>query len=113
MCKVFAEQDPAGYMHVSRSVRIGGHATSIRLEAAFWALLDEVARSQGMTTPKFLSTLYEEALESNGGVGNFASMLRTTCLLYLRGNHVPGAEDCMAESETDQIGKHTAPLHLQ
>lgn len=85
MCKVFAGQDPGGYKQVNRSVRIGGHSTSIQLEAAFWTLLDEIADSQGLTTPKFLSKLYDEAIEINGEIPNFASMLRTTCALYLRG----------------------------
>lgn len=85
MCHVFAGQDPGGYAQVSRSVRIAGHSTSIRLESAFWDLLDDVAAAQGLSTPKFLSILYDEALQLHGEVGNFASMLRTTCLLYLRG----------------------------
>lgn len=85
MCNVFAGQDAAGFALVNRSVRIAGHSTSIQLEAAFWSLLDEIARSQGLSTPKFLSLLHDEALERRGEVANFASMLRTTCLLYLRG----------------------------
>ena len=32
---------------------------------------------------KFLSTLYEEALELNGEVPNFASLLRCCCLNFL------------------------------
>ena len=47
MCKVFAGQDPEGYRQVNRSVRIGGHSTSIQLEATFWTLLDEIARDRG------------------------------------------------------------------
>ncbi len=85
MCKVFAGQDPERYRQVNRSIRIGGHSTSIQLESAFWALLDEIAASQGLTTPKFISKLYEEAIDINGQIPNFASMLRTTCALYLRG----------------------------
>jgi len=85
MCQVFAGQDPSGYAPINRSVRIAGHSTSIQLEAAFWALLDEIAASQRLSTPKFLSLLYDEALEIHGEVANFASMLRTTCLLHLRG----------------------------
>jgi predicted DNA-binding ribbon-helix-helix protein len=85
MCRVFAGQDPEGYRQVNRSIRIAGHSTSIQLEATFWALLDEIAESQGLTTPKFISKLYDEALEINGAIPNFASMLRTTCALYLRG----------------------------
>lgn len=85
MCQVFAGQSQAGLAQINRSVRIAGHCTSIRLEAAFWDLLDEIAAGEGLTTPKFLSLLYDEALEFHGDVGNFASMLRTTCLLHLRG----------------------------
>lgn len=97
MCKVFAGQNPEGYKQVNRSVRIGGHSTSIQLEATFWTLIDEIAASQNLTTPKFLSTLYDEALEINGDIPNFASMLRTTCALYLKG-HRPEPED-VAEIE--------------
>ncbi len=85
MCKVFAGQSPEGYRQINRSVRIGGHSTSIQLEATFWTLLDEIAASQGLSTPKFIATLYDEAIEINGAIPNFASMLRTTCALYLRG----------------------------
>jgi predicted DNA-binding ribbon-helix-helix protein len=92
MCKVFAGQDPEGYRPVNRSVRIGGHSTSIQLEAAFWELLDEIADNQALSTPKFLSKLYDEAIEINGEIPNFASMLRTTCALYLRGHRPAPAE---------------------
>lgn len=91
MCRVFAGQDPEGYRQINRSIRIDGHSTSIQLEATFWALLDEIADSQGLTTPKFISKLYDEAIEINGAIPNFASMLRTTCALYLRG-HRPELE---------------------
>jgi predicted DNA-binding ribbon-helix-helix protein len=84
MCHVFAAQDPSGYALVKRSLRIGGHSTSLQLEAAFWALLDDIAAAERLSTPEFLSQLYDEALELRGAVGNFASMLRTTCLLHLR-----------------------------
>ncbi len=95
MCRVFAGQDPEGYRQINRSIRIDGHSTSIQLEATFWALLDEIADSQGLTTPKFISKLYDEAIEINGAIPNFASMLRTTCALYLRG-HRPGMDEQMA-----------------
>jgi len=83
MCEVFAGQDPGRYRAVNRSVRIGGHSTSIQLEAAFWVLIDEIAASQNFSTSRFLSTLYDEALQINGSVSNFASLLRTSCLIYL------------------------------
>ena len=46
MCKVYAGQNPGGYKSINRSIRIGGHSTSIQLEAVFWELLDEIAQSQ-------------------------------------------------------------------
>ena len=83
MCEIYAGQNPVRYRPINRSVRIGGHSTSIQLEAAFWVLLDEIAERQGLSSAKFLSTLYDEALEINGTVSNFASLLRTSCLIYL------------------------------
>ena len=85
MCQIFAGQDPRNYECITRSVRLDGHATSIRLEATFWEILDSLAAEQGMTTPRFLSTLYDEVLELHGEVHNFASLLRVSCVLYLRG----------------------------
>ena len=90
MCEVFAGQDPQRYRAVNRSVRIGGHSTSIQIEAAFWDLIEEIAESQHMSTSRFLSTLYDEALELNGSVSNFASLLRTSCLIYLMGGNAHG-----------------------
>ena len=85
MCNVFAGQDPDRYRVVNRSVRIGGHSTSIQLENAFWEILDDMAEGQGLTTAKFMSTLHNEACERHGSIPNFASLLRTTCVLYING----------------------------
>jgi Uncharacterized protein related to arylsulfate sulfotransferase involved in siderophore biosynthesis len=86
MCEIYAGQDPGRYRPINRSVRIGGHSTSIQLEAAFWDLIDEIAARQGYSTARFLSTLYDEALELNGSISNFSSLLRTSCLIYLIGS---------------------------
>jgi len=94
MCNIFAGQDPASYAYRTRSVRLAGYATSIRLEAQFWEILDEIAARQGMTTPRFLSKLHDEALEIHGEVGNFASLLRNACVIYLKHpDAVPSAAD--------------------
>ena len=98
MCRIFAGQDPAGYAYITRSIRLAGHATSIRLEAAFWEILDEVAEEQAMTTPKFLSTLYDEVLELRGEISNFTSLLRVACVLYLQS---PGRVMAMAKKELE------------
>lgn len=83
MCGVVERSGPEPFQRVSRSIRIGGHATSIQLEAAFWRALDAMAEREGMTTPKLLAALHEESAELQGGVSNFASTLRTICLLHL------------------------------
>jgi predicted DNA-binding ribbon-helix-helix protein len=83
MCRIFAGQPRENYDNQTRSVRLGGHSTSIRLEAAFWHVLEEVAESQGMTLAKFLTMLYDEVLELHGEVRNFASLLRCACLTYV------------------------------
>ena len=76
MCEVFSRQDPRRYQPTTRKLRLNGQSTSIRLEQAFWDIIDEIAAGEGMATPAFLST----------------SLLRCACLvqLELRGR---GAQD--------------------
>lgn len=83
MCGMVARAGPEPFQRVSRSIRIGGHATSIQLEAAFWRALDAMAEREGITTPKLIAALHEELAELPGGMTNFASTLRTVCLLSL------------------------------
>jgi predicted DNA-binding ribbon-helix-helix protein len=45
-------------------------------------VLEHLAEVQGMPMAKFLSALYEEALEIQGEVCNFASFLRCCCLNF-------------------------------
>jgi predicted DNA-binding ribbon-helix-helix protein len=84
MCRIFAHQDPSNYAFETRSLRIGGHGTSVRLESLFWTILEEIAKSQGMSLGKLLTKLSEEVLEIHGDVHNFASLLRCSCLIYLQ-----------------------------
>jgi predicted DNA-binding ribbon-helix-helix protein len=79
VCHIFASTDPALFAPVTRSVRVAGVVTSIRLEAMFWSQLDEIAASQSMPTARFLSTLYDEVVQLRGEIGNFASLLRVIC----------------------------------
>lgn len=94
MCQVFANQDPDIYRTVTRSVRLDGFSTSIRLEALFWSILDQIADHEGMSTPRFISTLYGEVLERRGEVGNFTSLLRVTCAVHIerQQGHQPVAQ---------------------
>lgn len=81
MCQIFAGQDPASYQSETRSIRLNGHSTSIRLEAAFWTHLETVASREGLSVPQFVSKLHDEVLQLKGEVGNFTSLLRCACLI--------------------------------
>ena len=84
MCSLFKTQDPATYAAETRPMRLHGHATSVRLEAAFWDILEEIAGKEGMSLARFCSVLHDEMAQSSREPANFASMLRVTCLHYLR-----------------------------
>lgn len=83
MCEIFAKQPQQNYQFITRSIRIDGHATSVNW-IELWLILEEIAAAQNMTVPKFISTVYQEALKHNGEVNNFASLLRCACLTYAR-----------------------------
>ena len=82
MCHLFAHQPQRDYESQTRSLRIGGHCTSIRLEISFWDTLEEIAAKEGMSLAKFLTTLHSEVLDHHGEVKNFASLLRCSCMIY-------------------------------
>jgi predicted DNA-binding ribbon-helix-helix protein len=84
MCRLFAHQSPSNYEFETRSLRIGGHSTSVRLETLFWTILDEIAAAEGMSLGKFLTKLSDEVLEAHGSAHNFASLLRCCCLIHLQ-----------------------------
>jgi predicted DNA-binding ribbon-helix-helix protein len=81
MCHLFASQSPESYAFETRSIRLNGQSTSIRLETIFWTILEQIAASEGMTVPRFISTLHSEVLQVWGEVANFTSHLRCICLV--------------------------------
>lgn len=94
MCQVYARTDPILYESRSRSVRIHGVITGIRLENLFWEILSNMAESEGMTTNQLIVKLHEEVGAHRGEVNNFTSFLRVTCLRYqsLRAESAGGAQ---------------------
>lgn len=84
MCQIFAGQDPADYEPLTRRLRLNGQSTSIRLEKSFWDIVDDIAASEGLTTPAFISKLHSEVLELRGEAPNFTSLLRCACLIRTR-----------------------------
>ncbi len=85
MCQVFAGQDPDRYASTTRRLRLNGQSTSIRLENSFWAIIDEIAERDGVTTAAFISKLHSEVLELRGEPENFTSLLRCACLVFVDG----------------------------
>lgn len=83
MCQVFAGQDPDRYASTTRRLRLNGQSTSIRLENAFWQVIDKIAVNEKRTTPIFISKLHSEVLELRGEPENFTSLLRCACLKFM------------------------------
>ncbi|WP_298353238.1 ribbon-helix-helix domain-containing protein [Rhodoblastus sp.] len=83
MCHFFASQHPDSYAFETRSIRLNGQSTSIRLEKIFWRILEQIASRQGLSVPRFISTLHGEVLNLWGEVANFTSHLRCICLVAL------------------------------
>ena len=83
MCQIFAGQDPQRYQSTTRRLRLNGQSTSLRLENAFWDILDQIAEADQVSTPAFISRLHSEVLEIKGEPENFTSLLRTACLIFV------------------------------
>jgi predicted DNA-binding ribbon-helix-helix protein len=81
MCHLFASQSPDSYAFETRSIRLNGQSTSIRLERVFWTILEQIAAAEGLSVPRFISTLHSEVLQVWGEVANFTSHLRCICLV--------------------------------
>ena len=84
MCEFFVKADPILYEARTRTVRIHGVLTSIRLENLAWDVLAEMAAAEGCTTNSLICTFHDEILQHRGEVPNFASFLRVTCMRYLQ-----------------------------
>ena len=89
MCRIFAGQAQESYRNESRSIRLHGHSTSIRLERAFWATLGDIAARDGLSIPQFVTKLHDEVMELHGEARNFTSLLRCACLVHLSRQATP------------------------
>lgn len=89
MCGFFVNADPIQYEQRTRSVRLHGVLTSIRLENMVWDILAEIAEAEGRTTNTLIAKFHDEILASRGEVPNFASFLRIACMRYLRRLSLP------------------------
>ena len=83
MCGLYAKADAIVYESRTRSLRIHGVLTSIRMENSFWDMLTDVAAQEGLTTNQLIVTLHDELVERRNETTNFASFLRVCCLRYI------------------------------
>ncbi|ENO3978699.1 ribbon-helix-helix domain-containing protein [Aeromonas veronii] len=83
MCKLFVNGNQVLWNSTTRSLRIDGVTTSIRLENFFWNILEEISFRENLSVSKMISKLYFESLDADLDVGNFTSFLRVCCSRYL------------------------------
>ncbi|SDL49463.1 Predicted DNA-binding protein, contains Ribbon-helix-helix (RHH) domain [Modicisalibacter muralis] len=98
MCHVYASTDPQRYENTTRSVRLQGSVTSVRLENEFWEILDDLAAGQNLSTGQFISRLYGEVIADKGDVPNLASLLRVACAVHLHLRAQPAIGEPQAAS---------------
>ncbi len=84
MCEYFVKADPIQYEQRTRTIRIHGVLTSIRLENMVWDILAEMAEAERCTTNALIVQFHDEILAHRGEVPNFASFLRVTGMRFLR-----------------------------
>ncbi|MDE2048022.1 MAG: ribbon-helix-helix domain-containing protein [Betaproteobacteria bacterium] len=120
MCEVYVKADPMSYESRSRTVRIHGVITTIRLENEVWDTLAEMAASEGCRTNQLIVKFHDELLAHHAEVLNFASFLRVSCLRFLR-RGASKADSPAATAALDKDGRdglppfvslvHTTPHH--
>ena len=82
MCEIFIRANAQSYAPESRSLRLHGVATSVRLEKLFWDVLQEIAERDGLRVTQLIERLYDELMAYRGEAANFTSFLRVSCLRY-------------------------------
>ncbi|MGR2736994.1 ribbon-helix-helix domain-containing protein [Billgrantia sp. Q4P2] len=96
MCRLFIGAEPGLWEPQTRSMRLDGVSTSVRLERFFWKVLEEVGRRDGLSLSQLVAKLSRECAEAGHDPANFASFLRVCCgryqALQLAGE-IPAATD--------------------
>ncbi|QTP59056.1 ribbon-helix-helix domain-containing protein [Billgrantia antri] len=82
MCRLFIGAEPQLWEPQTRSMRLDGVCTSVRLERFFWAILEEIGRRDGLTLSQLVARLSRECAEAGHDPANFASFLRVCCGRY-------------------------------
>lgn len=83
MCGLFIEANDSLWSSSTKSMRIDGVVTSIRLESFFWITLEEISVRDDLSVAQLMSKLYLEAIDADHDIGNFTFFLRVCCSRYL------------------------------
>ncbi|MDN3681107.1 ribbon-helix-helix domain-containing protein [Vibrio tapetis subsp. quintayensis] len=83
MCEIYSGVEDELFELKTRSIRLDGVVTSIRLEGVFWQVLEAIAQEDNLTIGLFLTRIYNEVIARSGEVKNFTSILRVACTTYL------------------------------
>ena len=83
MCQLFIGSSAHMWESETRSLRIDRVVTSVRLEAFFWRVLEDIAQRDGMSVTQLITRLYNESIEAEHNLGNFTSFLRVCCGRYM------------------------------
>lgn len=79
-----ADFDMLQVQPVSRSVRLNGFATCLRLEDVYWQILQRIAEVNQCSVSAVLSYIDREVHLRHGGVRNFSGLVRVICVAWLR-----------------------------
>nr|WP_180205181.1 ribbon-helix-helix domain-containing protein [Pseudomonas sp. SbOxS1]NYU05203.1 ribbon-helix-helix domain-containing protein [Pseudomonas sp. SbOxS1] len=67
---------------LSRSVRLNGFATCLRLEQVYWDILADMARVNSCSVSALLSHVDRQVHLRHGGVRNFSGLVRVVCVVH-------------------------------
>lgn len=88
---------------LSRSVRLNGFATCLRLEQVYWNVLEGMALVHQCTVNSLLSYIDREVCLRHGGVKNFTGLVRVICVVHLLSNQ-QGAPCARPSAEAHEVG---------
>jgi predicted DNA-binding ribbon-helix-helix protein len=75
----------------SKSVRLNGFATCLRLESVYWNVLATIARANACSINALLSYIDREVHLRYGGVKNFSGLVRVVCVVHLQNGFQEGS----------------------
>lgn len=67
---------------LSRSIRLNGFATCLRLERVYWEILGDMAQLNNCSINTLLSHVDREVHLRHGGVRNFSGLVRVVCVVH-------------------------------